>query len=171
MDWIEVGRLTKTHGLKGELKLHPFISDTSLLQSIHHARLEMEDGPREVTIESLRGGGASLIIKFKHCDSIEQAGALKGHNLEIPRSDFPDLPEGEYYWFQILGLSVFDEEGNAYGAVTEIIETGSNDVYVVRDGDREILLPMIDSVVKEIDLADRKLIFHRIEGLVEDHPL
>lgn len=171
MEWIAVGRLTKTHGLKGELKLHPFISDTSLLQPIAHARLHLEEGPREWTIESLRGRGASLIIKFKHCDSIEQAQALTGHTLEVLRSDFPQLDEGEYYWFQVLGLRVFDEDGHFYGVITEIIETGSNDVYVVRDGGKELLLPMIDSVVKTIDLTERKLIFHKIEGLVEDHPV
>ena len=172
MEWIAVGRLTKTHGLKGELKLHPFISDTSLLQSMHRARLDTADGPREWIVESLRGRGASLIIKFRHCDTIEQAQPLAGRTLEVPRSDFPDLPDGEYYWFQILGLRVFDEDNRYYGTITEIIETGSNDVYVVHDDDgRELLLPMIDSVVKEIDLAGRKLIFHKVEGLVEDHPV
>ncbi|MEE8269716.1 MAG: ribosome maturation factor RimM, partial [Nitrospinaceae bacterium] len=81
------------------------------------------------------------------------------------------LPEGEYYWFQIEGIRVFDEEDRYYGTVNEIIVTGSNDVYVVQDGNKELLLPMIDSVVKSIDLKENKLVFHIIEGLLEDHPV
>lgn len=171
MEWIAVGHVTKPHGLKGELKLHPLISDTSLLHALRHARLDMEDGPREWLIESLRGGGTPLIIKFKHCDTVEQARELAGHTLHIPAADFPELPEGEYYWFQVLDLRVFDEDGRFYGTITEIIETGSNDVYVVHDGKKELLLPMIESVVKKIDLENGTLIFHKVEGLVEDHPV
>ena len=96
---------------------------------------------------------------------------MVGRSLEIYSEDFQPLPEGEYYWFQIEGLQVFDEEGRYYGTVNEIIVTGSNDVYVVQDGDKELLLPMIDSVVKSIDLEENKLIFHIIEGLLEDHPV
>ncbi|MGP0565842.1 ribosome maturation factor RimM [Nitrospina sp. 32_T5] len=171
MEWIAVGRVTKPHGLKGELKLHPFVSDTSLLKTIRHGRMEMDGGPREWVIESVRGAGIPLIIKFQHCDTPEQARELAGNTLEVPDTDFPGLAEGEYYWFQILDLRVFDEDGRFYGIVDEIIETGSNDVYVVKDGEKELLLPMIDSVVKKIDLDERTLIFHKVEGLVEDHPV
>ena len=74
-------------------------------------------------------------------------------------------------WFQIEGLKVYDEEGHYYGNIEEIIRTGSNDVYVVRDDEKELLLPMIDSVVKIIDLEAGKLIFHPVEGLLEDTPI
>ena len=81
------------------------------------------------------------------------------------------LPQGEYYRFEIEGLAVFDEMDKPYGVIEEIIPTGSNDIYVVRNGDQEWMLPMIDSVVKSIDLEQGKLIFHRIEGLFEDTPV
>ena len=101
-------------------------------------------------------------------DSIEVASNLAGQALYLSRDKFPDLPENEYYWFQVEGLKVYDEVGHYHGDIEEIIRTGSNDVYVVRDGKRELLLPMIDSVVKTIDLEARKLIFHPLEGLLED---
>jgi 16S rRNA processing protein RimM len=172
MDWVPVGDITKTHGLKGEVKLRPSVTDPSLVQGVHRVRI-VGDGvePAETVLEKVRGQGGRWIVKFKDCKSIEEAQVLVGRSLEIYSEDFQPLPEGEYYWFQIEGLQVFDEEGRYYGTVNEIIVTGSNDVYVVQDGNKELLLPMIDSVVKSIDLKENKLIFHIIEGLLEDHPV
>jgi 16S rRNA processing protein RimM len=119
-------------------------------------------------IQSIRGKHSPFIIKFEGVDNIEIANNLAGQALYVSRDKFPDLPENEYYWFQVEGLKVYDEVGQYYGDIEEIIRTGSNDVYVVRDGNRELLLPMIDSVVKKIDLEARKLIFHPLEGLIED---
>ncbi len=172
MDWVPIGDITKTHGLKGEVKLRPSVTDPSLVQGAHRARIVGNDGESsETVLEKVRGQGGRWIVKFKDCKTIEEAQVLVGQSLEICGEDFKPLPEGEYYWFQIEGLEVFDEEGRYYGTVNEIIVTGSNDVYVVQDGDKELLLPMIDSVVKSIDLKENKLIFHIIEGLLEDHPV
>ncbi len=172
MDWVPVGDITKTHGLKGEVKLRPSVTDPSLVQGTHRARLVGDDGDSvETILEKVRGQGGRWIVKFKDYKTVEEAQALVGQSLEIYREDFQPLSEGEYYWFQIEGIRTFDEEGRYYGTVTEIISTGSNDVYVVQDGGKELLLPMIDSVVKSIDLKENKMIFHIIEGLLEDHPV
>jgi len=173
MDWVPVGYITKTHGLKGEVKLKPSLTDPSLVQDVRRARIVGDDGDSvETVLEKVRGQGGRWIVKFKDFKTIEQAQQdLVGRSLEIYGEDFQPLPEGEYYWFQIEGLQVFDEEGRYYGTVNEIIVTGSNDVYVVQDGDKELLLPMIDSVVKSIDPKENKLIFHIIEGLLEDYPV
>ncbi|MDH5763499.1 MAG: ribosome maturation factor RimM [Nitrospinota bacterium] len=172
MDWVPVGDITKTHGLKGEVKLRPLVINPGLVQGARGARIVGDDGNSvETVIEKVRGQGGRWIVKFKNFKTVEEAQTLVGSSVEICREDFQPLPEGEYYWFQIEGLQVFDEEGRYYGTVNEIISTGSNDVYVVQDGDKELLLPMIDSVVKSIDLKEGKLIFHIIEGLLEDHPV
>ena len=89
----------------------------------------------------------------------------------VAREDFEILPEGEYYRFEIEGLKAYDNTGRYYGVVVEVIATGSNDVYVVRDEGKEWLSPMIDSVVKTIDLGKGKLIFHCVEGLFEETPI
>ncbi len=167
MQWVPVGKLVKPHGLKGEFKFKPEISETSLLGDLQQARLEMDpetDSPR--TISSLRGHGLRLIIKLEGINRIEEAEPLCGQSLLVSTDDFPPLPDGEYYWFQIHGLKAYDETGKYFGTVTEIIETGSNDVYVVQDGSKELLLPMIDEVVKSIDLDQQKLVFHAIDGLL-----
>jgi len=173
MDWISVGRVTKTHGLKGELKFYPAMDD-ACIADVKNIRLS-HDNPIhdfiECNIESIRGKDIPLIIKFRRIDSIEAAERLLGQALYVLRDQFPALPNDEYYWFQIQGLRVYDEEGHYYGNIEEIIRTGSNDVYVVRSGEKELLLPMIDSVVKTVDLEEKKLIFHPVEGLIEDTPV
>jgi 16S rRNA processing protein RimM len=175
MDWVQVGYITKTHGLKGEVKLKPSLvdPDPGLVQDVRRARIVGDDGESvETELEKVRGQGGRWIVKFKDFKTIEQAEQdLVGRSVEIYCEDFRSLPEGKYYWFQIEGLQAYDEAGRYYGTVNEIIVTGSNDVYVVQDGDKELLLPMIDSVVKSIDLKENKLIFHIIEGLLEDYPV
>ena len=170
MDWISIGKITKTHGLKGELKFYPSI-DEAWINEIKLIRSSFEN-PLEnfidYNVQSIRGKDRPFIIKFKEVDTIELASKLAGQTIYIFRDQFPDLPENEYYWFQVEGLKVYDEGGRYYGDVKEIIRTGSNDVYVVRDDKRELLLPVIDSVVKKIDLDAGKLVFHPLEGLLED---
>ena len=169
MQLVPVGKITKPHGLKGEMKFVPFAVDDDILACLDQIYLETSGSPQtQWQIESLRGFGAKLIIKLKGCGSIDKAKELAGRTLSAPREDFKKLPEGEYYRFDIVGLDVYDETGRGYGKVTEVIVTGSNDVYVVSDGNKEILLPMIDQVVKKINLAEQKLTFHIVEGLLEN---
>lgn len=167
MEWIPVGKVVKTHGLKGEIKFSSFVRDGDIYRGVKRVALGKNDGEKvEHRIQSIRGHSSRLIMKFQGCNSIDEAEKLCGWTLFVRREEFAPLPEGEYYWFEIEGLQVYDEDGRYYGRVVEIMETGSNDVYVVRDGKREILLPMIESVVKTIDVKEQKLIFHVVEGLL-----
>jgi 16S rRNA processing protein RimM len=167
MDWIPVGRVTRTHGLKGELKFYPADKDDLVIQSDQQIRL----GETTFKIKAVRGAKSPFIVKFEGIDSIEAAQSLSGQEVLIAREDFESLPEGEYYRFEIEGLKVFDDTGKYYGVIEDIIETGSNDVYVVREDGKEWLVPMIDSIVQSIDLEQGKLIFHCVEGLFEDTPV
>jgi 16S rRNA processing protein RimM len=167
MDWIPVGRVTRTHGLKGELKFFPTDQEDLAVQSNQQILL----GEMTFKIKSVRGAKSPFIIKFEGVDSIEAAQSLAGQEVLVAREDFESLPEGEYYRFEIEGLKVFDDTGKYYGVIEDIIETGSNDVYVVRENDKEWLVPMIDSVVQSIDLEQGKVIFHCVEGLFEDTPV
>ena len=167
MDWIPVGRVTRAHGLKGELKFFPTDQEDLVVQSDQQILL----GEAKFKIKSVRGAKPPFIIKFEGVDSIEAAQSLAGQEVLVAREDFESLPEGEYYRFEIEGLKVFDDTGKYYGVIEDIIETGSNDVYVVREKDKEWLVPMIDSVVQSIDLEQGKLIFHCVEGLFEDTPV
>ena len=167
MDWIPVGRVTRTHGLKGELKFFPADQDDLVVQNHQQIRL----GETTFKIKSVRGVKSPFIVKFEGVDSIEAAQSLSGQEVLVAKEDFESLPEGEYYRFEIEGLKAFDDTGKYYGVIEEIIATGSNDVYVVRGDGKEWLVPMIDSVVQNIDLEEGKLVFHCVEGLFEDTPV
>ena len=167
MNWISFGKLARTHGLKGELKFFPH--DPEEAGSLCGQKVRLEK--KEFKVQSIRGANVPFIIKLEGIDDIDSAKLLTGKEVLADRECLKPLPEGEYYRFEIEGLEVFDDEGRHYGVIDEIIPTGSNDVYVVKNGDREWMLPMIDSVVKSIDLEKKKLIFHRIEGLFEDTPV
>jgi len=169
MKWVPVGTIPRTHGLKGEFKFHPFVTEPGILNNLNCLKLrDNQEQETELNIESLRGMPGKLIVKFKGINSIDDAETYTGQTVLAPEADFKELPTGEYYWFQVIGLNVYDQDGRHYGQVEDIIETGSNDVYVVRDGSKEILIPMIDWVVKNIDLEEKKLIFDNVEGLIED---
>ena len=149
------------------MKLDSWVRDLDIYRSLKRVVIAKDDGEKvERRVKSIRGHDSRLIIKLEGCDSIESAEKLRGWSLFIRREEFEPLPEGEYYWFEIEGLHVYDEDGKYYGRIVEIMETGSNDVYVVQDGANEILLPMIESVVKTIDVKEKKLIFHVVEGLL-----
>ena len=105
MEWISIGRVTKTHGLKGDLKFYPSINETWVTE-IKQIRLSLENpliNFNNYQIHSIRGKDSPLIIKFKDVDSIEDASLLTGQTLYISQDKFPELPEDEYYWFQIEG--------------------------------------------------------------------
>jgi 16S rRNA processing protein RimM len=167
MDWIPVGRVTRTHGLKGELKFFPADQDDLVVQNDQRIRL----GEATFKIKSVRGAKSPFIVKFEGIDSIEAAQILSGQEVLVAKEDFESLPVGEYYRFEIEGLKAFDDTGKYYGVIEDVIATGSNDVYVVREDGKEWLVPMIDSVVQIIDLEQGKLIFHCVEGLFEDTPV
>jgi len=172
-EWVPVGTIPRTHGLKGEFKFHPFVTESDILNNLNHMKLKGDSAQEtECEIEALRGMPGKLIVKLKGINSIEDAEAYTGKTGLALEADFKELPKGEYYWFQILGLNVYDEDDRHYGQVTDIIETGSNDVYVVqdstRDDSKELLIPMIDWVVKSIDIEEKKLLFDNVEGLIED---
>ena len=167
MDWIPIGRVTRTHGLKGELKFFPADQDDLVVQNDQQILL----GETTFKVKSVRGAKSPFIVKFEGVDSIEAAQSLSGKEVLVAKEDFESLLEGEYYRFEIEGLKAFDDTGKYYGVIEDVIATGSNDVYVVREDGKEWLVPMIDSVVESIDLEQGKLIFHCVEGLFEDTPV
>ena len=128
MDWIPVGRVTRTHGLKGELKFFPADQDDLVVQNDQQILL----GETTFKVKSVRGAKSPFIVKFEGVDSIEAAQSLSGQEVLVAKEDFESLPEGEYYRFEIEGLKAFDDTGKYYGVIEEIIATGSNDDYLVR---------------------------------------
>jgi 16S rRNA processing protein RimM len=157
-----VGRILAPWGIRGEVKVEVL---TDFPQRFAPGKaVYLNTGPLE--IERCRYHKHHLILKLVTVDSIEAAEKLRGQALTIPSSELYPLPEGQYYTFQLIGLKVVTTKGQTLGRVTDIMSTGSNDVYIVEGKRGEILIPAIEDVVKSIDLQKGKMVVEAIEGLL-----
>jgi 16S rRNA processing protein RimM len=135
----------------------PYVYDLTLLPDLttHPILLRQgQDKIQERVVVGWRTFKKRLLLRLNECSDITHAETLREWEVLIPRQSFPPLPPGEYYWFEIEGLTVYASDGQRLGTITEIIYTGSNDVYVVRHGTREVLVPALKDVVQAIDLAE-----------------
>jgi len=166
VELIAVGCVVRPHGIDGTLKVVPV---TDFPQ--HFERLEevflVKDRTARTLVKDVRFHKGHVLLKVDLCRNRSDAEAWIGAEVAISEKDLWPLEEGEYYHFQIEGLAVFTEAGECLGRVSGIIQTGSNDVYVVRDGSREYLIPAIKEVIKAIDLKKGMIIVHLLEGLVD----
>jgi 16S rRNA processing protein RimM len=163
---VAVGRVRGPRGVRGELNVD---SLTDFEERFVPGATLWASGTA-YTVRRSRAAGNTLLLELAGIDSREAAEVLRNQLLEIPEESLTHLPEGQYYRFQIVGLAVFDRAGHPLGHVEQIIETGANDVYIVRDQTGELLLPAIDAVVLKIDLEARRMTVNLIEGL-ERRPL
>lgn len=163
---VVVGKIISSYGVRGEAKVLPLTYSNERFAQLEEVFVSEPGGYRTLTIEGYRTSGRYVIIKFQEITSREEVKRLQGRELLIREEQSPPLPEGVYYHYQILGLDVYFTDGTYIGRVTNIIETGSNDVYVVT-GEREVLVPAIQEVIKEIDLKEKRMIINPVEGLGE----
>ncbi len=122
-------------------------------------------GDTKYIVSAVRTHKKALLVALDGIDTRNQAEALRGKLFEVPESDLPHLDEDQYFRFDIVGIEVVDESGTSLGKVQEVLETGANDVYIVRDDESELLIPAIDSVVREIDTGARRMVVDVIPGL------
>jgi len=166
MRLLEIGRIVKFHGLKGSLKAVSFLEGDQTLKKIHEVHIGREAARavpfRVKSIEPLK---RAFILRLEGVEETGQGESLLGCSVWIPTDRLEALPEGEDYWWQIIGLEVRSEEGRSLGFIEEILPTGSNDVYVCRGGEREILLPAIADVIREIDTEKGFVTVRILEGL------
>ena len=166
---VRVGRVTGTHGLKGAIRVRPDNPDSEALSPGMPVVFEGRgDPPREYVVKSVaRAGAAALRIELDGIDSIDSAEALRGGVLSVRASQLSPPEPGEFYYYQVVGCEVFTTAGVRIGSVTEVFGTGANDVWVVRDGEREVLVPVIEDVVKAIDLGARRMTIEPVPGLLD----
>ena len=165
---VIIGRVLKTHGLTGGLKVASYTDIPGRFHQLEQVILETPDGQKSVgTLSSVQENGAEVFLRFKEIVSIEDAYPYVHGWVKIPQSDVASLPENHYYHYDLIGMEVFFEEGEPLGTIEAILETGSNDVWVARKEGREVLIPAIRKVVKEVDLQQKRVTLFRVEGLVE----
>jgi 16S rRNA processing protein RimM len=156
-DLIVIGKIVSVHGVRGEVKVYSFTDPIENLLQYTRWTLRHEGIVKQVEMTRGRSQNKVLVAKLKGLDDREEARLLAGYEICIERSLLPDLTDGDYYWYQLEGLQVINGEGQVLGKVDHLLETGANDVMVVKPSagsldDRERLLPYTDDCVQAIDL-------------------
>ncbi|MBM3127172.1 MAG: 16S rRNA processing protein RimM [Chloroflexi bacterium] len=159
-----IGRVRKPFGVRGELKIEILTDFPERFASLRQVFLG--DDAKSFAVESARLHSGAALLKLAGIDTPEDAATLREQLVYVAREDAVALPADHLYLYQLIGLRVKTRDGAALGEITEVLDTRANDVYIVSDGTREILLPAIPDVVKEIDLARGEMLVELIDGLV-----
>ncbi len=165
---IPVGKIIGTHGIKGFLKVFSYSGNIDSLQFAETTFLKGKDGTlREYVVNSVSAHAGGFILSLDGFSDINQVLSLTGSELCLKRSQLPVPDEDEYYWRDLIGLTVHTDQGIELGTLVDIFETGSSDIYVVRGGTKEYLIPAIADVIAKIDIAGKKMIITPLEGLLD----
>lgn len=166
MKYYNVGKIVNTHGIRGEVKI---VAITDFPEERFQPKQQLYIGatqPIPVTITAVREQKGNYLLKFKEFDNINQVEPYKGMSLMVSEEDQHALAPGQYYYHEIIGLNVETLDGEVIGTIKEVLAPGANDVWVVkRPRQSDLLLPVIDDVVKRVDLVQKKVIVELMEGL------
>lgn len=166
MERLEAGKIINTHGLRGEVKVITWTDYPEIFEDIDFVWVQKKNGDEKLDIKNIKYQKSNIIIKFSQINSIEEAQTYKNAILYVDRSQMPELPEGSHYIVDLIGLDVVDENGEKIGAISDVFNTGANDIYEVkREGKKNLLLPVIDECVLNIDLEKHCVTVHIMEGL------
>ena len=168
-DLLPIGRVVKPHGVRGKIKVDYFGGDPRLFSQYREIFIKNQAG-RLQAYEVLEAIPQTprLILQLKGIEERETVEVLVGKEVLIEKRALPDLEEGEYYWFDLMGIAVETERGKKIGRVKEIFSTKAHDIYVVEGKKREIFLPATEEVIQNIDIKKRRMQVVRMEGLWED---
>lgn len=167
-DLVLIGKIVGAHGLKGTSKIQSYAESLEIFKSVTTLLVSSPDGnEKRYEIDWIKSHSRGALLALKEVTDREQARSLIGSELYINKADLPKLEVGTYYWFDLIGVNVYTSDGRYIGRLDSIIETGANDVYVVKDGDKEILVPALESVVKSIDIESKIMRVELPEGLEE----
>lgn len=167
-EYLAVGKVINTHGVKGELKVMPITSDISRFDYLLFVSVNYEGTYKEYRVLNCRVHKDFVLITLKGIENMNDAEKLKGQELFVHRKHAKPLDEDEFFICDIIGMEVY--EGDTFlGTLTDVLETGSNDVYIITDKDRkELLLPALKSVVEKVDLEGRRMQVKIPEGLIDE---
>lgn len=165
---LRVGVISSTHGIRGEVKVFPTTDDPNRFMNLKKVILDTGKEQIEMEITGVRFFKQMVIVKFKGYDNINDIEKYKGKDLLITRENAVKLEEGEYFIFDLIGCTVVTDEGEDFGTLVEVLQTGANDVYVVKTKEgKEVLLPNIESCILDVNIKEKKITAHIMEGLVD----
>ena len=168
VDYFEIGQITNTHGLKGEVKVRPFTESPKRFEKLKFILIDFNGDLKKFEIESVRYQKEDIVLlKLKGIDVIEDAEKLKNLYIKIPRSEAKETKIDEFFIADLIGCEVYDKE--LIGVLDDVFTAGGSDVYVVkRDGKKDLLIPAIKSVIKKIDVENKRIDVEIPRGLDDE---
>ena len=166
LEYLSIGQIVNTHGIKGEVKVFPLTDDASRFDKLKEIYIESKDELVKYQIESTKHLKNTVVLKLKGIDTMNDSELLRNLYIKVGRWDAVRLPKDSFFICDIIESEVFDIHGELLGKLKDVLQTGYNDVYVVKDDKREVLIPALKTVVKEIDLQNKKIIVDLPEGLI-----
>ena len=163
---LEAGKIINTHGLRGEVKVVTWTDYPEVFEEIEFLYVHKKTGDERLDIKNIKYQKNNIIVKFAQINDIDEAEKYKNMILYVDRDQMPPLPDGMNYIVDLIGLEVYNEEGEKIGVIADVFNTGANDIYdVKREGKKNLLLPVIDDCVKEVDMENGRVIVNVMEGL------
>ena len=164
---FQVGVISSTHGVRGEVKVFPTTDDATRFKKLKQVYLDTGKEQMLLEIQGVKFFKQFVILKFKGIDNINDIEKYKGRSLFVERKDAVPLEEDEYYIADMLGMSVYTEDGARFGTLKDVMETGANDVYIIDSDDHgEILVPAIKQCILSVDVEADRMVIHLMDGLI-----
>ena len=166
--FLQVGVISSTHGLRGEVKVFPTTDDAARFQTLKNVVLDTGRKKLDLEIQSVRFFKQFVIVKFKGIDNINDIEKYKGKSLFVTRENAVELEEDEYYIGDLIGMEVYtDDSEERFGVLKDVMETGANEVYIIdSDAHGEVLVPAIRQCIEEVDVENGKMQIRLLEGLI-----
>ena len=165
-DMLQVGAITSTPGLQGDVKVFPTTDDPGRYNYLKEVWLDTGKEKKRLEVERVRYFKQFVIVKFKGIDRIEDAERYVKKSLYVTRDHAVRLKKNEYFIADLIGMKVTDEDGNSLGTLSDVLSTGANDVYVVTEGEKEILIPAIKQCILQVNVEEGFMKVHLLEGLL-----
>ena len=165
-DLLQIGVLTTTHGIRGEVKVYPTTDDVHRFEELNSLLLDTGREYRELEIQNVKYFKQYAILKFRGIDNINDIEKYKGKSLYVTRENAQHLDEDEYYIADLIGMELYLEDGSRFGTLKDVMETGANDVYIVKkEQTPDLLIPAIKDCIKNVNIEEGTTIVHLLPGL------
>jgi 16S rRNA processing protein RimM len=165
-DLLQVGAIIKAHGVRGEVKVYPTTDDPARFRNLKTVLLDTGKEQREVEITGVKFFKNLVILKFKGLDTMNDVEPLRQAKLFVTRENAVELGENEYFIADLIGMQAVSDEGEPLGTITDVLQTGANDVYVISsEGAADLLVPAIKDCIRAVDMEQKKMTIHLLPGL------
>lgn len=166
---LQVGVISSTHGIRGEVKVFPTTDDPDRFKKLKHVILDTGKEQKNLEITGVKFFKQFVILKFKGIDNINDIEKYKGKSLYVTRENAVRLKKDEYFIADLVDMQVFLEDGTPFGVLTDVMKTGANDVYCIQTQEHgEVLIPAIGECILDVDVEGQKMTIHLMPGLVEN---